>query len=109
MSLNLRKPTTAEIFSSTAKMQLLNKQSEMFVNETLKNGGVIKKMESLPTSLKPQVVNEIVLQKKMAGMYVGAYIKNNLPALAIVFGAGLLVSGAVLFYNESQDKSRSSC
>ncbi len=105
MSLSLRKPTIAEIFSSTAKIQLLQKQSEMFVNETLKNGGVIKKLDYLPTSIKPQIVQEVVLQKKMAGIYFGNYLKNNRPALLMAFGAGLLVAGAIHFYNENQDKS----
>jgi hypothetical protein len=106
MSLNLRKPTISETFSSTAKINLLQKQSEVFINETLKNGGVIKKMESLPTSLNPQVVKEIVLQKKMAGIYIANYLRNNLPALLMAFGAGLLVAGTVIYNIEKQENPR---
>jgi hypothetical protein len=105
MSINLRTPTVSEIFSSTAKIQLLQKQSVIFVNETLKNGGVIKNIDKLPITIKPEIINEVIIQKKMAGMYIANYLKNNWPALLIVFGAGLIVSGAIYYNLENQEES----
>jgi len=105
MSINLRNPTVSEIFSSSAKIQLLEKQSVIFVNETLKNGGIIKKIDKLPITMKPEIIKEVIIQKKMAGNYFANYLKNNWPALLIVFGAGLIVSGVIYYNLENQEES----
>jgi len=105
MSINLRNPTVSEIFSSTAKIQLLERQSVIFVNETLKNGGIIKKIDKLPITMNPEIIKEVIIQKKMAANYFANYLKNNWPALIIVFGAGLIVSGAIYYNLENQDES----
>jgi len=41
----------------------------------------------------------------MAGMYIANYLKNNWPALLIVFGAGLIVSAAIYYNLENQEES----
>lgn len=73
-----RAPTFQESFPLSHKIDLLNQQSEYFVNRSLSSGGLTEGLKGIPTTIPgKEILNNEMPKEKIAESLVRNYIKNN--------------------------------
>ncbi|MFZ4671927.1 MAG: hypothetical protein ACOYLT_07940 [Flavobacterium sp.] len=76
--MSYRVPTFQESFPLSHKIDLLNQQSEYFVNKSLSSGGLTEGFKGIPTTIPimDKLSNEMT-KEKIAESLVRNYVKNN--------------------------------
>jgi hypothetical protein len=93
--MSYRARTFQESFPLSHNIDLLNQQSEYFVNKSLSSGGITEGFKGLPTTIptKERLSNDIT-NGKIAESLVRTYVKNNWKVMitcAIVGGTLIYV------------------
>ena len=101
--MKFRDLTTSEQFPQAFQKDLLKKQSEHFVCNTLVDGSIENGYKNMPLDFPSVPSNSLlVVNSRPPQKYIGTYIKNHWRPLLIV----LLVGGVVTYiYFKSKEKN----
>lgn len=93
--MSYRVPTFQESFPLSHKIDLLNQQSEYFVNKSLSSGGLTEGFKGIPTTIPvKEILNNEIPRGKIAESLVKTYVKKNWKVMltcAIVGGTLIYV------------------
>lgn len=99
--MKLRDLTTEELFPMAFQQDLLKKQSEHFLNNSIANGTIEGGYKNIPTELLPTDIKaSLVINSKPPNLLIGTYVKNHWRVIlsSILFGC------AVWYVIERQNK-----
>ena len=104
--MSYRARTFQESFSLSHNIDLLNQQSEYFVNKSLSSGGLTEGFKGIPTTIpvKERLNNEIP-RGKIAESLVKTYVKNNWKVMltCAILGGTLIY---VLYKIDEENRKR---
>jgi hypothetical protein len=97
----LRDLTIEESFSIAFQQDLLKKQSEHFVNNSIASGTIEGGYKNIPTELLPNNIKApLVINSKPPNLLIGTYIKKNWRVIL----SSILVGCVVWYVIEKQNK-----
>jgi hypothetical protein len=99
--MTLRDLTIEESFPIAFHQDLLKKQSEHFVNNSIANVAIEGGYKNIPTELPPNsIIAPLMINSKPPSLLIGTYIKNHWRVIlsSILFGC------AVWYVIEKQNK-----
>jgi hypothetical protein len=105
--MNYRVPTFQESFPLSHNIDLLNQQSEYFVNKSLSSGGITEGFKGIPTTIPvKEILNNEMPKGKIAESLVKTYVKNNWKVMLTCAILGGTLIYVIYKINEENRKSR---
>ena len=102
-----RVPTFQESFPLSHNIDLLNQQSEYFVNKSLSSGGITEGFKGIPTTIPvKEILNNEMPRGKIAESLVKTYVKNNWKVMLTCAILGGTLIYVIYKINEENRKSR---
>jgi hypothetical protein len=103
IQIELREPTTAELFPIAHQQDLFKKQAEHFVNKIITNGNFESGYENIPIEFPKSADNlPLLINTKPPQLFIVSYLKNHWkPLLFVGVSVALLVT---VYHNLKQNK-----
>jgi hypothetical protein len=93
--MTLRDLTIEESFPIAFHQDLLKKQSEHFVNNSIANGAIEGGYKNIPTELPPNnIIAPLMINSKPPNLLIGTYIKKNWRVIL----TSRLIGGVVWYF-----------
>jgi hypothetical protein len=96
--MKLRDLTIAESYPHAFQQDLLKKQSEHFVNNSIAHGAIKKGYENLPTELHSDNNSALSFDSNPPRLLIGTYIKNHWRVIL----SSIVLGGIICYVVENQ-------
>ena len=102
-----RTPTFQEIYSLSHKKDLINQQSEHFVNNSLSKGGLTAGLKGIPINIPvlESLSNEMPADR-IAESLIGTYFKNNWKVMLTCAALGAAAILLLIKIDEENQKKK---
>lgn len=107
--MNYRKLTFQELFPLSHKIDLINQQSEYFVNNSISEGGLASGLKGMPINIPvTERLSDQMPKDGIAESLFGTNFKNNWKVMVIsaVFGAAAVVLAIHIIQEENKKRKR---
>jgi hypothetical protein len=104
--MNYRRATFQELYSLSHKIELVNQQSEYFVNNSLSEGGLDSGLKGMPINIPvTERLSDQMPKDGIAESLFGTYFKNNWKVMvtSVIFGVAVVFA---IYIIQEENKKR---